>query len=259
MGWTTLHRDKGISNADFFFAGGQYATAGKYVVHASGTVGTVFYAAVSRTDKPEEVLAFVALTSWSPNSYYNFGYKDMDETVMPFYFEAPEAVLDALTDTDNLTALEWRQRCRDHHAQRKGLRNLRDGDVVVLDKAVGFTDGSTQDHFTIRRHRTRGNGTRVVLTANGAAYRLPDWQDAAVAVVRDGVSTPTHYAEIADELAYAARVERLWWDANDRDAAREAMKTRYGVSHSSVTHLARAEFREGNVWPELESFEPVPV
>ena len=61
-----------------------------------------FYAAVRyNDDHPHagEVFAFVVLYSVAPSSYFNFTYKDMDESVLPGAVHAPRRVLEALTPT----------------------------------------------------------------------------------------------------------------------------------------------------------------
>ncbi len=62
-----------------------------------------------------------------------YGYKDMDEACGPYYFNCPERILAAST-CQNKTAIEWREKCREHrnngNAVRTLVRNLSEGDVV---------------------------------------------------------------------------------------------------------------------------------
>ena len=51
---------------------------------------------------------------------YNFGYKEMSEDSGPGARRCPKRILDMLTPTEHLNALEWRQRCRAH------LRSLKE-------------------------------------------------------------------------------------------------------------------------------------
>ena len=59
-----------------------------------------------------EVIAVVVLTSVRNGRY--FGYKDMDESELPFYYNCPESILKLLTPTENANANEWRKRCREY-------------------------------------------------------------------------------------------------------------------------------------------------
>lgn len=243
MGWTTLHRDKGTTNADFFFG----AESGR-TVHAHGTVHGVFYAAVESSTNPGEVWAFVALTSWAPNAYHNFGYKDMDETCGPGVFQAPQNVLDALTPTEHTTALWWRDKCAAHQAQRKALRGLQDGDQIVLSQPLRFTNGAEIDTFAVA-HR---GGRSVGLSHGGLRYRVPHWQDTVVAVTRAGTTHPTPLALRGEENAYVRSVEVL------RHVDREAVESHYGTgayASADAEWCARQEFRSGERWARLAEHE----
>lgn len=81
------------------------------------------YAAVKYTypDGSSKVSAVVALLSYT-KGYYNFGVKVMDESVLPYSFECPESILNMLTPTDNIRALEWRHACRQLIQAKKLLR-----------------------------------------------------------------------------------------------------------------------------------------
>lgn len=109
MGSTSTHKEAVVPVRTFF----EHYFTGATII-ASGTrrdpdyvAGTVdwpyeFYAAV-RYDEGHphagEVFAFVVLYAIAPSRYYNFTYKDLDETVGPVASHAPRAVLEALTPT----------------------------------------------------------------------------------------------------------------------------------------------------------------
>lgn len=184
MGWTSQHRDKGTTNVDFF--GERLGARRRIIEHA--TVHGVFYAAVKELDTGE-VWAYVALTQWT-RDYFNFTYKDLEESMGIGDGEAPLKVLAALTPTDNETSLAWRTSCRDA-AERKArsaqaLKGLRDGDVVTLSTKLRFANGTEQDTFVVQRRRTSSARTQVVLTADGQGYRVPRWRERVASVVRGG-------------------------------------------------------------------------
>lgn len=83
--------------------------------------GTVYYAAVERIeDGTRQVWAAIFLTAGQDRSdpYFNFGYKDMDETMGPFNYDCPVSILDLLTPTDSENANIWRQKCREAREAR---------------------------------------------------------------------------------------------------------------------------------------------
>lgn len=88
-------------------------TWGEQTVLKSSMVGTTYYAAVKRGDN---VWGAIFLTA--TDGFY-FGYKDMDETCMPYYFDCPVSILNLLTPTDNEDANKWRNACREKRAKAK--------------------------------------------------------------------------------------------------------------------------------------------
>lgn len=248
MGTTFLHRDKGTTNVDFFFKDEAHFT-----VHAHATVGGVFYAAVEDDREPGRVWAFLALTHWVPKDYYNFGYKDMSESAGPYYFEAPAAVLDALTPTDNATALWWRDRCRTRVAQRAALHGLAVGDEIELAHPLRFTNGAELCTFTVRRRRVQGNRTTVVLTHDDRGYRVPNWRDQVIAVTRNGVRTDTPLATTRPEREYAAAVKAV------SRTEPEVVMARYGTGRydsAAVEWAALNEYRRGERWERVTETVP---
>jgi hypothetical protein len=190
MGWLFYHREPGAeTNAEHFAS----KLGDRYEITAHGTVENVFYAAV-RNRETREVRAFVALTRWVRGARENFGYKDMDETVHPYYYKAPEAVLDALTPTTHEEALAWRANCRRYHDQRDFLRkHLNPGTQVRLTSTLRFKDGSKRDTFTYARPGGRGQG-RLVHGPN--RYKIPHWRDMIAALIHpDGSETLTPVGE----------------------------------------------------------------
>lgn len=173
MGWTSYHATCYYKNGkinrkqecDDHFEGG--LNRGYYKVLKSTMKGSTYYAAVQmlmRREKKENgefvdipiengiVFAAVLLTQVDSKSYYNFSYKDMDETCGPYYYECPESILALLSDTDNESAKNWRQLCRKMNA----LKKLPVGSIIEFQ---------------------RGEGNRVRLCKHPAAYQFkrPFW------------------------------------------------------------------------------------
>ena len=90
----------------------------------SAMYGSTYYGAIQKTNnntKESEVFAVVVLTSVENNKFFNMSYKDMDETMLPFYYDCPESILKLLTPTDNENANIWREKCRKRNKDKKVL------------------------------------------------------------------------------------------------------------------------------------------
>jgi hypothetical protein len=161
MGWLTYNRPKGETDRDHF----QAKMSPGYRIVECATVNSVFYAAVR--DNDGEVSAFVALIHRAPNSYYNFGYKDMDENMGPGACEAPARVLDALTPTEHPYAVEWRKQCRDTIARKAKAKAVKPGTYVELDRPVTFSNGQSVSRF----QRCSERGQWQAVTEAGWRFR----------------------------------------------------------------------------------------
>lgn len=103
--------------------------------------GRTVYAAVKRIkpDGTTYVFASVILTSTNLKDYYNFSYKDIDESCGPCESECPASILNILSPTENQYANEWRERCRQNIQKNKeylkspeSLSNLPIGSVIEM-------------------------------------------------------------------------------------------------------------------------------
>ena len=109
----------------------------KWEVLKSSMHGSVYYAAVKRTEKDtgaSEVFAVVFLTHTNMKDYYNFTYKDMDETMLPYYFDCPVSILKLLTPTDNENANKWRELCREKQKDEKNISKLPIGTIIEYER-----------------------------------------------------------------------------------------------------------------------------
>lgn len=142
MGWTEMratHYKNGKvdrkAECDGYFLEG--LNKGFYDVLKSSMVGSTYYAAVKPLKKSggkddngeyiyidipvneQRVFGVIFLTSTNMKDYYNFAYKDIDESCGPFQCDCPKGILDLLSPTDNEYALEWRKACRENLAKKK--------------------------------------------------------------------------------------------------------------------------------------------
>lgn len=135
MGWTSYHATyykNGIvdrkAEMDNYFkkedsANGKY----RYKTLKSAMVGSTYYAAIEKINnetKEREVFALICLTSVDMSDYFNFSYKDMDETMGPNERKCPIGILNLLTPTDSQWANEWRNDCRKYHEKKNEFTRL---------------------------------------------------------------------------------------------------------------------------------------
>jgi hypothetical protein len=149
MGWTSYHathykngKVDRKAECDAYFMEG--LDEGHFRVEKSAMVGSVYYAAITRLANPAEDWSFenrkwielpaneqytfgvVFLTSVDENDYYNFSYKDMDETMGPCYYDCPTGILKLLSPTDKEYAIKWRNECIKRKEQKKQKSKLKD-------------------------------------------------------------------------------------------------------------------------------------
>ena len=175
MGWTSMHRGRGLSNAEFFAE----ELGSAYEIVECATVRQVFYAAVKRADTGQ-VFGYVALMKWAPRSQYNFTYKTMDETCGPTQTYAPAKVLDALGETDSQYALEWRAACRKNLDARAAKPRPRRGQLVTFAIPLAFTNGDQHTTLEFLERSTFRDPLTQTL------YRIPAWRQREFELANDG-------------------------------------------------------------------------
>ena len=185
MGWTSYHAThykKGAvdrkAECDAYFMEG--LNRGCYDILKSSMVGSVYYAAVkplkrySKDDdgnkivvdipiKEQQVFAAIFLTSTDNKDYFNFSYKDMDETMGPYKYDCPKGILNLLTPTDNEYANNWRAKCREQLEKKKNpnaLSKLPVGSIIQITMPFDTTYFREGDIVKLRKDRSvRSNRT----------------------------------------------------------------------------------------------------
>lgn len=126
-----------------------------------------YYAAVRHNDR---VVAVVILVRFIPNARdgLTFGYKDMDESALPYYFRCPERILKLLTDPPpNDNAKRWREEC-----WKRVRTKIKRGQVIEFKEPICFIgSGDCYRRFV---HEVR-NIFRVENTA--ARVRISNWKE----------------------------------------------------------------------------------
>ncbi len=92
-------------------------------VLASSIYGSTYYAAVQDYDS-NSVFGMVILTHKGNDLHGNFGYKAMDETSGPYYYDCSQKVLDLLTPTHDEWANRWRKGCKERLEQKRKSKEI---------------------------------------------------------------------------------------------------------------------------------------
>lgn len=160
MGWTYTHKSSGQSVRDFF-----KQTFGENMVIVECAVVNMrtAYMACYNVKNPSEVFAIICLLGYAPKDYYNFGYKDMDETMGPNERSCPEKVLKALTplvttpENPRQWANEWRADCWNNLNKKKEQKKVNGkievGDIIEYKDIIHFRNGVDEKRFKVERVR----------------------------------------------------------------------------------------------------------
>jgi hypothetical protein len=175
VGTITYHKPKGISAIESIKAHCGAEWCAKHVIAATATWDAVFL--VGRFHEPDSDVyvpdadgyvrtLLVFKLSLAPRSHYNFGYKDMTETMGPYGCEAPLSILAQCSELRDpvgpqpeysslRSASEYRARCSRVAAAKKVKRGLKPGNKVTLAQP-GKWGGIDCQTFTVERARLRG-------------------------------------------------------------------------------------------------------
>ena len=185
MGWTSTRRPAGQDTLDFFKNEFRDLFTRVDVV-AHNATRSAFYAAC-RDKNTGEVWALVVATERTPGAYWNYSYKEMDETCGPYEAHPSKAVLDALTPTTSEYAIEWRAKAR----ANLNRKQAKVGDTIRFPGTLSFggEDPFTEDTFKVdwvRRYRRSGEPikkTVLVSASTGIRVRIPNWRTRVYAIV----------------------------------------------------------------------------
>ena len=195
MGWTSYHAThykKGKidrkAECDAYFMEG--LNRGHFNVLKSAMVGSTYYAAVQRAVKyvgknengegiyeslPENertIFGVVFLTSTNAKDWFNFSYKDIDETMGPAESNCPKGILDLLSPTESEYAIAWRKRCYDNLKKKRNpdaLHNLPWGSIIEWTTRYDLTSG--------RKAGEKITLTKVAVEYCGSGRSRTYWSD----------------------------------------------------------------------------------
>jgi hypothetical protein len=176
MGWTFFHKPKGKKAIATIKEQFGEKWCAERVVAESATREAVFLVIkdqvgpdnkvyVPDADGSARTIAVIAIKN-APRSEYNFGYKDMTETMGPYGCECPPSIIAAASPLQDpigpepeysslRSAREYRKRSLLASKMKAAKRALKVGTKIKLPKPLSF-GGIALDEFTVERCRVRG-------------------------------------------------------------------------------------------------------
>ena len=162
MGWTSVNKPKGMSLDEFFnkeFKCDTLKLIGKgYTKNLSE-----YYRACYNVEKGV-YFALVCKIHFG-KGYYNFSYKDMDESEGPYLYNCPKRIMDIIERSQpvNDMSKEWRMKVH------KVLdTKLTKGKVITFKKPIDFGE------FSENTFRYLGNN-KFRSMSRGGVYTIPKW------------------------------------------------------------------------------------
>lgn len=162
MGWTSVNKPKGMSLDEFFnkeFKCDTLKLIGKgYTKNLSE-----YYRACYNVEKGV-YFALVCKIHFG-KGYYNFSYKDMDESENPYLYNCPKRIMDIIERSQpvNDMSKEWRMKVH------KVLdTKLTKGKVITFKKPIDFGE------FSENTFRYLGNN-KFRSMSRGGVYTIPKW------------------------------------------------------------------------------------
>ncbi len=188
MGWTGVHKARGVK-IDTFFSDFWKGSKTRWLSKGYLVNGREYYRPAINEDG--EAFAVVMLIDYDRNSFCNFLYKDMDETMGPYCYNAPVKMLDLLDsygEPRNEEAKRWRQACRDRAARKAAVI---DGAILKFPREIEFTDGAVSDKMVVvevhscGRYGRRSKKIRFDLPggAHVGRYHIRGWENMNYEVV----------------------------------------------------------------------------
>lgn len=185
MGWTGTQKFGSLATKDWLVNQfSQESETHKWELTDVSMRGTTAYGINKVQDKATGIIlaeALVILTRKEGDWIY---YKEMGETALPYYYDAPKKLLDkldALFPPFNDNAKAWRDACRAKATKKKSAK-LSIGDVVKFATPMQFGALFSEDTFTYESYI----GRDAFRATNGVLCRITKWKQREFTVVNKG-------------------------------------------------------------------------
>ena len=151
MGWTGIHATEYKNGRiDRKAQMDKEFSVHDYEVLKSTMRGAIYYAGVKHPKG--HVFGLVCITNVNTKEYWNFHYKPMDESMLPYYYDCPKNILEMLSPTDSENANTWRERCYSRLGKAKPGR-LPVGTVIRF-ASPWTTSGGTKEGDPVELQKT---------------------------------------------------------------------------------------------------------
>ena len=162
MGWTSVNKPKGMSLDEFFDK--EFKCDSLKLIGTGYTKNlSEYYRACYNVEKGV-YFALVCKIHFG-KGYYNFSYKDMDESEGPYLYNCPKRIMDIIERSQpvNDMSKEWRMKVH------KVLdTKLTKGKVITFKKPIDFGE------FSENTFRYLGNN-KFCSMSHGGVYTIPKW------------------------------------------------------------------------------------
>ena len=145
--------------------------------------GSTIYGIYRHTDKQtgkQDHEGIVILTSLKDGW---LSYKEMGESVGPYYFNPPISLLDkldALGEPCNEFAREWRTKCREFHKKHNFSKKVAEGSLIKFAKPLNF------GHFQEDTFRLLKDGKRTLFrTKANTLCRISKWKTREFTIIEE--------------------------------------------------------------------------
>ena len=186
MGWTSCHNP--FNTVDEFFRDQFTRTHDKdgnqiFFPQGKGVLKNIreYYLPVYKANE-DRYFMFVALVDLKPKDGFDICYKDMDESMGPFYYNCPESLLKIVEQSPprNEDAAEWRAKVRQRIDREKQLKvDLKEGAVVKFKEPLTFAKYGAVDTFRLAYRSTKSGRKTLALFSvlYGFCARIPNWKE----------------------------------------------------------------------------------
>lgn len=182
MGWTgqypPSHGDKKKWLSDEFTSENQDFRWSLTDIYLKGNQGYAIHHVEDRRTGITMHETLVFLFSFRKEEW---SYKVMGESVHPYYYNAPKALLDkidALFPPLNDNAKLWRQKCRENSTKQKA--KLQDGQIVKFARTLDFR-AFQENVFTYLKR----DGKTYFIARNGIKCQITKWKEREYEVLAD--------------------------------------------------------------------------
>lgn len=137
----------------------------KATILKTATVGNALWMAVKRRDTGE---VFISLSLLSQHNK-QWGHKDLDESVHPYYYDCPLSLLELATEPVDEQAAEWRERVRERAIRVNRARAAKR--AITTGSTVQYGGEEYRLNYSLGRR-----GWDVTRTRDGASFRMKSTQ-----------------------------------------------------------------------------------